>query len=94
MFNIFIFTYKGLNKNAVFDKIKSISSWYRFDESSFIICTNKSIDELNNEIKIFIDLEKDKYLFLKIKLEHYKGLLPSDIWDWLNKQIDKARNKI
>lgn len=91
MFKVYIFTYKGLNNQLVTDTIKRGSAWYRFDESSFIICTKLTIEELNNKIGPYIDAEKDRYLFLEINIAHYKGRLPSDIWEWIKKQIAKTK---
>jgi hypothetical protein len=91
MFKVYIFTYKGVNKQLVTETIKGVSAWYRFDDSSFILCSQLTVEQLNNTIVSFIDVEKDKYLFLEIDIKHYKGRLSSDIWDWLKKQIAKTK---
>ena len=91
MFKVYLFTYNCVNKQLVTDTIKGVAAWYRFDDSSFILCTQLTIEELNNLIVPYIDAEKDKYLFIEIDIKHYKGRLSSDIWNWLKKQIEKTK---
>jgi hypothetical protein len=91
MYKVYIFTYKGVNNKIVTDTIKKETAWYRFDDSSFILCTKLTVDNLIKKITPYIDVEKDKYLFMQINIVYYKGLLPSDIWEWLKKQLIKTK---
>jgi hypothetical protein len=93
MYKIYLFTYKGLNKEPIFENIKTVGPWYRFDESSFVICTKYSLETINNLIKPYTENEKDRYLFLEIDIKHFKGRMPADIWDWLKKQLKLSRNR-
>lgn len=91
MYKIYIFTYRGSNKLKIFEVIKAGIAWYKFDESSYILCTNLTTIQIYNEISHLIDSERDNFLFMQIDIKHYKGRLPSEVWVWIKKQIAKTK---
>ncbi len=91
MYKIFIFTVKGDNKQEIIDVIKRNAAWYRFDDSSYILCSESTLLQLNNLINPFTINEKVRYLFLEVDIKYYKGRLPSETWDWIKKQIAKKK---
>ncbi|WP_338813544.1 hypothetical protein V9L05_19350 [Bernardetia sp. Wsw4-3y2] len=94
-YKMYIFTYKGNNKSKelLLNEIKQyVASWYRFDNSSYILGTNKEIEGLRNIIRAYMD-DRDTFMLLEITIERYSFKLPTRVMEWFRNQIQRHRNK-
>jgi hypothetical protein len=58
--------------------------WARYAPNCWILYTNISIQNWYNRIKKVV--HKDDTIFIvEINFNNKQGFLPSDIWDWMNK---------
>ena len=87
--NKYLITYDLKNKNIrnydrLYIAIKSIGPWCHYLESTWIIKTNLSSQQIWNLIGGYI-MTNDHLLIVKIDESIPKwGWLPQDAWNWLN----------
>lgn len=75
----------GQNYNGLYDELKKSSNWWHFLDSTWLIYTAESAEQLSERLRKNID--HNDYL-LVIKVIHPKaGWLPQKAWDWINQHV-------
>ncbi len=72
------------NYNGFFNALKSIGPWWHYIDSTWIIKTNLSSNEIYNRIAPGLLSTQDYILIVEINNKDKYGWLPKDAWDWLN----------
>ncbi|MBU3146838.1 hypothetical protein [Clostridium sp. CF012] len=77
------------NYDGVYTAIKessvSGSTWWHYLDSTWIIKSNLTVDQVQEKIKLETD-ENDHFLVIEVK-NNKQGWLPKDAWDYLNNNI-------
>lgn len=73
---------------ALVEHIKTLGSWARVTDRSWLLDTEIPYHELaNDHVKPFL---ADKDFFLVVQLsaqDNYEGWLPQEVWKWLNQHL-------
>jgi hypothetical protein len=69
-----------------FDTLKSQNSWAHYMASTWFIATNKSPQELYDEVERFIH-EGDRLLITTL-VPGYQGWLAKKAWEWIDRHKD------
>jgi len=80
----------GRNYDALYDVIKSASSWSHAMDSLWFISTSESVETWSNRLRQVID-QNDWLFVVDISGQSRQGWMKKSIWDWLNKH-DRARS--
>lgn len=72
--------YKGL-----YEELKKSSSWWHFLDSTWLIYTSETADQLYTRIGSHID-KNDYALVIEVK-RNYQGWLPEDAWKWIREHV-------
>ena len=72
---------------VVSNVIKGAKAWWHHIENTWIIATNKSLEDWKNEIRSVID-DQDSFLIIEVTGCERNGWLPKSAWIWL-----RERNK-
>ncbi|MDD5405692.1 MAG: hypothetical protein PHE73_01980 [Sulfurovaceae bacterium] len=75
----------GQNYDNLYDELKKSSSWWHFLDSTWLIYTNESANQLSERIRLHLD--KNDYLLVIKVTNEYSGWLPQEAWDWINKHV-------
>lgn len=77
----------GQDYQPLYDAIKEISddAWWCYLDSTWLICTNKSAEQISDVLRANID-DNDSLLVIRVS-EESAGWLPKDAWDWLRKYL-------
>lgn len=69
------------------DVLKTIKnySWARLSESSYAIATDKSVQQLYDQLKPYLD-DNDNIYVINLR-RPYVGFGPKDVNDWLEKNL-------
>lgn len=85
--NKYLITYDLKNKSRNYDDlyiaIKSLGAWWHYLDSTWIVKTNLSSQQIWNTLGSRI-LTTDHLLIIKIDTSDEWGWLPQDAWNWLN----------
>ena len=73
--------YQGL-----YQQIKDSPGWWHYLESSWLISTGETSEDIFNRIKPHID-DNDNILIIKV-CKPYNGWLPKKAWVWIEEHID------
>jgi hypothetical protein len=88
MSSFYILTYKGNSRDRIASSVKDMGSWYRFDESSYIISSSRNMKELGEEVARIINPNTDTYLLFQIDINLYKGRIKKDVAAWIKKHYE------
>ena len=78
----------GKDYDNIIKTIKDCSTgvWCTFWKSSYLIKTNKSVDDIQSELKPFLD-SNDRLIIIEVK-KNYQGWLIEEDWDYINNMFD------
>jgi hypothetical protein len=77
--------YKGLH-----DELKKTSDWYHLLDSTWLLYTAESADQIWQRLKPHID--KDDFILIIQVTNNKQGWLVQDAWDWMNARITQTVN--
>ena len=75
----------GRNYESLYQGIKSCGKWWHYLQSSWIVATNESSQQIWNRLAATID-QTDFLLIIEVRKDRY-GWLPKDAWDWINQNV-------
>ena len=75
----------GQNYNNLYDELKKSSNWCHPTDSTWLIVTHESAEQLRNRIRNHMD-DNDTLLIIKV-IRPYSGWLTQEVWDWMDKNI-------
>jgi hypothetical protein len=75
----------GRNYNPLYDEIKRSSQWWHFLESTWLIATSETIDQISYRLRRHID-KNDFLLVIEIR-NNKQGQLPKEAWEWINVHV-------
>lgn len=68
---------------AVYEAIKGLGPWCHYLESTWMVQSNLTTQEVASKVKA--NMDNNDYLFVtEITRKTRNGWLPSDAWKWLN----------
>ena len=67
----------------LYDAIKSYGAWWHFIDSTWLIDTSQSAQEVSEKLLRHIDKNEDVLLVMKVLLEDRQGWLPKKAWEWI-----------
>lgn len=73
--------YEGLHQ-----AIKAQGAWWKDLESTWLVVTSRSPQEVFNALKPFID-GTDRAIVVDIAGQNYAGWLTDEAWTWLRKNV-------
>ncbi len=77
----------GQEYEELYEELRNSSTWWHYLDSTWLIVTQESINELNDRIKNTID-ENDRFLIFDITGMDYQGWLSEEAWQWIRKHIN------
>ena len=89
--NKYLITYELRNDSkdysGLYQAIKNISgSWWHYLDSTWIIKgTSLTAHQIFEQLKPYIDIEKDSILIIKIDITNKQGWLSKKAWEWLDR---------
>ena len=79
----------GQNYNALHDELKKSPSWWHYLDSTWLIYTAESSEQLSARLLTHID-KNDRLLVIKV-IRDYQGWLTNEAWKWINEHVtDRA----
>lgn len=89
MYKVYVVSY-DLNKSGqdyvgLHNELKNSTSWWHYLDSTWLIYTSESADQLYDRIGKYID-KNDYVLVIEVR-SNYSGWLPQKAWDWIKSYI-------
>lgn len=88
---VYIVTYdlKAPNRdyNGLYEELKKSPKWWHYLQSSWLIQTSETPDQIWNRIHMHIDAN-DYALIIEVR-DNCQGWLPKDAWDWIHTNVPK-----
>lgn len=75
----------GRNYDALYDEIKKTGRWWHYLESTWLVSTTETAEQIWNRIGKHID--KNDYMLIIEVRNNTQGWLPKDAWDWINANV-------
>ncbi|MCF7519836.1 hypothetical protein [Pseudoalteromonas sp. L21] len=75
----------GQNYNALYEEIKASSGWCHPLDSTWLISSSETADQLSDRLRKHLD-NNDDLLVIKVT-RGYAGWLPKNIWEWIDKHV-------
>ena len=69
--------------SGLYGAIEGFNTWWHYLESTWIVKTTDSPDEIFEKLKPYVD-ENDNLLIVGVGKKH-QGWLPKKAWDWINR---------
>ncbi len=77
----------GRNYNALYEEIKRTPLWWHFLESTWIINTSETAQQIWDRLGRCID-QNDFMLIIEIR-DNSQGWLPKEAWDWIHANVPR-----
>ena len=74
------------NYKALYEEIQSLGAWWHYLESTWIVSTNYSSEDIWNKLSKLLT-QDDHMLIIEVKRDCY-GWLPQEAWDWITENIN------
>lgn len=90
--NVYIVSYDlnraGQNYAGLYAELKK-TTWWHYLDSSWLIATNETADQLWNRLSRHCD-QNDRVLVIKVQsgITNRSGWLPKDAWDWIAQHVN------
>ena len=80
---------KGKNKdyNGLINAIKEERGWWHYLDSFWILNTEKSVSDLTDKLKNYLD-DEDRLFVFDTETKEYNGWLPQRAYDWIKERIN------
>ena len=75
----------GRDYDDFYEEIKSSWKWWHYLESSWIVITDESPQQIWDRVGKHID-NNDYMLIIEVR-DNVQGWLPKDAWDWIHKYV-------
>lgn len=75
----------GRNYDPLYEEIKKSRLWWHYLESTWIICTNETPDQVWQRLSKHVD-KNDYVLIIEVR-DRCQGWLPKDAWEWIHKNV-------
>ena len=75
----------GQNYTALYNELKASLSWWHHLDSTWLIYTNESAEQLSNRLLRHID-QNDRLLVIKV-VRQYQGFLTEEAWKWIRTYV-------
>ena len=86
----YLIYYTTKNDSDLREIIKGLGAWFKFDESSWIINSNLTIEQVNSRIQPYVDRNKERLMILHITIQSERGWHKQEVWDWINEQRNRV----
>ena len=73
----------GRDYSSLYNQIKSYGEWWHYIDSTWIIKTDNSIEEVSNSIRKMMDIN-ECLLIVEITNCKRNGWLRKSAWDWIS----------
>ena len=87
--NVYLVSYDlnktGQNYSALYKELEASSAWSHPLDSTWLIATNESADQLSTRMRKHLD-SNDLSLVIKVT-NSYAGWLTEEMWNWIYKHI-------
>ena len=70
------------NYDALYDRLKSASSWWHYLDSTWLIYTTESLDTWRQKVQDAIGTD-DLFIIIDITKQQRNGWLPKKAWEWI-----------
>ena len=77
----------GADYQALFDEIKRSQTWWHYLESTWLVVTQETPDQIWSRLVKYVD--KNDYLLIIEIRDNCQGWLPKDAWDWIHTNVPK-----
>lgn len=78
----------GQNYEGLYEELKRSASWWHFLDSTWLIATSESSEQLWSRIAPHVD-KTDSVLVIKV-VNKSAGWLPQEAWNWINQHLQVA----
>lgn len=89
---VYLITYDlnrpGQNYDGLYKAIKKLGAWWHYLDSTWLVDTNLSSDQIYARIKPHVD-DNDHFLIIKVTRD-YTGWLPKKAWEWIKQRVGAA----
>ena len=75
----------GRNYDGLYEAIKQSGKWWHYLESTWIVATNETGQQIWNRLAAQID-KNDYVLIIEVRKDYF-GWLPKEAWDWLSQNV-------
>lgn len=75
----------GRNYEELYEAIKASGKWWHFLESTWIVVSNESSQQIWNRLANKVD-RNDFVLIIEVRRDCY-GWLPQEAWNWINTNV-------
>jgi Fe-S cluster biosynthesis and repair protein YggX len=75
----------GRDYTNLYEEIKKSPKWWHYLESTWMIITEESANQVWERIRPYID--KNDYLLIIGVRNDVQGWLPKDAWDWIHLNV-------
>ena len=75
----------GQNYSALYNELKASSSWWHYLDSTWLIATQESAEQLCNRLLRHLD-KNDRLLVIKV-VRSYQGFLTEEAWTWIRTHV-------
>lgn len=75
----------GQEYEGLYEELKNSAAWWHYLDSTWLIYTSESADQLYSRIGKHID-ENDYALVIEVK-RNYQGWLPDKAWEWIREHV-------
>ncbi len=72
----------GQNYPALYEAIKSLGDWWHYLDSTWLINTNLSANQIGERLRQCLD-QNDRLLIVEIDPSTANGWLSKDAWEWI-----------
>lgn len=76
----------GRSYKDLYDEIKKCDSWWHYLESTWLISSTLSANELADKFMKYIEQKSDLLLVIEVN-DNYQGWMPKDAWVWLRDEL-------
>ena len=75
----------GQNYGALHEELKKSSSWWHYLDSTWLIYTSETADQLSKRLLKHTD-QNDRILVIKV-VNTYQGWLTEEAWKWIREHV-------
>ncbi|WP_205882415.1 hypothetical protein [Limnobacter profundi] len=75
----------GQNYSALYEELKRSSSWWHYLDSTWLIYTLETADQLSERLLKHTD-QNDRLLVIKV-VKAYQGWLSEEAWKWIREHV-------
>lgn len=78
----------GRDYTSLYDAIKSYGEWQHPLESTWILYTADSADQISSNLRSEGRMDNSDLLFVcELKIENRQGWLDKNVWTWINSKV-------